>query len=162
MRMTVAHRPTRIRLGVFLLLAITLSRAADVPDDETRGQYFSRKTYTPEPLPTFAEVRDNLPKPILDGRPELVDMYWKSWELAFQHLKPPPPGSPLVSNYLDAAFNGNLFQWDTVFMMMFARYAHHEFRPSSRSIISTPGSTAVDSSAGRFRRTAWMSILRGR
>jgi hypothetical protein len=60
-------------------------------------------------------------------------MYWKCWELCFQDLRQPPPGSPLVSNYLGAAFNGDLFQWDTIFMIMFARYAHHVF-PAEQSL----------------------------
>ena len=110
-----------------------LPAKTSITDDTTRGIYFAKKTYVPEPLPTFAEARDKLPNPIIDGRPELVEMYWKCWELAYRHLRQPRPGSPFVSNYLDAAFNGNIFQWDTIFMMMFARYGHAEF-PAIQSL----------------------------
>jgi glycogen debranching enzyme len=103
------------------------------PDDTSRGIYFDKKIYTPEPLPKFVDVRDKLPNPIIDSRPELVAMYWKCWELAFSHLRQPKPGSPYVSNYLDAAFNGNIFQWDTIFMIMFARYGNAEF-PAVQSL----------------------------
>jgi glycogen debranching enzyme len=123
-------------LGIFLLSAKLLSASASFssqPGATDLGQYFAKKTYTPEPLPTFADVRDKLPNPIIDGRPELVDMYWKCWELGFKHLQKPVPGSPLVTNYLDAAFNGNIFQWDTIFMIMFARYADAEF-PAVQSL----------------------------
>lgn len=105
----------------------------EIPGDEARGMYFSKKEYVPEVLPTFAEVRDKLPNPIIDGRPELAAMYWKCWNLAFKNLLQPPAGSPLVSNFFDAAFNGNIFQWDTIFMMMFARYAHSQF-PAIQSL----------------------------
>lgn len=119
----------RITLLLLALLTLTVAARADDP----RGMYFAKKTYTPEPLPTFAEVKDKLPSPVLDSRPELVAMYWKCWELCFQHLKQPAPGSPFVSNRLDAAFNGDLFQWDTIFMIMFARYANAEF-PAIQSL----------------------------
>ena len=119
-------------LGVTLILAGSLSQASAL-DDSARGDYFVKKTYTPESLPTFVEVRDKLPNPVIDGRPELVAMYWKCWELCFQHLKQPVAGSPFVSNYLDAAFNGDVFQWDTIFMIMFARYANGEF-PAVQSL----------------------------
>jgi glycogen debranching enzyme len=60
-------------------------------------------------------------------------MYWKCWELAFKHMQQPPAGSPLVSNWLDAAFNNNIFQWDTIFIMLFARYGNSEF-PAIQSL----------------------------
>jgi hypothetical protein len=99
---------------------------SDVPES-TRGLYFAKKHYVPEQLPVFAESRDKLPSPILDGRPELVAMYWKCWELAFRNMKRPPPGSPFVSNWIDPAFNRNIFEWDSVFILMFARYGNAVF-----------------------------------
>lgn len=103
------------------------------PPSLRRGVYFAKTKYTPEPLPTFAANRDKLPDPILDADPEYLEMYWKCWELAFQHLRQPQPGSGFVSNYLDEAFNPCIFQWDTVFMVMFARYGHHVF-PAVQSL----------------------------
>ncbi|MCE0482830.1 MAG: hypothetical protein LV479_01165 [Methylacidiphilales bacterium] len=120
---------------VFSLMGI-MAQAEAPPDPATsgaRGLYFAKKAYVPEPLPTFAESRDKLPSPVLESRPELVAMYWKCWELAFTHFRQPRPGSPYVSNYLDAAFNGDLFQWDTVFMIMFARYGNRVF-PAVQSL----------------------------
>ena len=51
-------------------------------------------------------------------------MYWKAWELAFRNFHEPAPGSGFVSQFIDAAFNQNIFQWDTCFMTMFCNYAH--------------------------------------
>jgi glycogen debranching enzyme len=115
-----------LHVGIFLAFVIS-STGSIASADDPRGVYFAKKTYTPTALPTFDAVRDKLPSPVIDGRPELVAMYWKCWELCFRHLKQPAAGSPFVSNYLDAAFNGDIFQWDTIFMIMFARYAHDEF-----------------------------------
>ena len=88
------------------------------------GMYFHKKTYVEQPLPSFDEARPLLPEPVLPSKPEWGAMYWKCWQLAFAHLRQPPQGSPLVSNWLDEAFSPNIFQWDTCFMMMFARYGH--------------------------------------
>ncbi len=89
-----------------------------------RGIYFSKKSYQPAPLPRFAEMRDRLPSPVFGERPEWVSMYWKSWELAFKNFHEPAPGSSYVSQFIDAAFNQNIFLWDTCFMTMFCNCAH--------------------------------------
>jgi hypothetical protein len=98
-----------------------------IPPEMRRGEYFAKKEYVHEALPTFTDVRNKLPEPVLEGHPEWLPMYWKCWELAFSHLKEPVPSSPLVSSWLDEWFSSNIFQWDTCFMMMFARYGHSEF-----------------------------------
>ena len=92
-------------LSTFMMISSTPLQAVDpfasfdILGDDTRGQYFIKKEYTPEPLPTFAASRNLLPNPVIDRRPELSAMYWKCWELAFHHLHQPPTGSPLVSNW---------------------------------------------------------------
>lgn len=100
-----------------------------------RGTYFSKKSYgeVGKPLPTFEACRNDLPSPILQKDTAWVSMYWKCWELAFQHLRKVRTGSPFVSDYIDEAFNDNIFQWDTIFMIMFARYANSIF-PAIRSL----------------------------
>lgn len=74
------------------------------------------------PLP-----RAELPVPILPAHPEWVELYWRAWELAWQHVRASRPGSGFVRRYLDEAFSDHLFQWDTCFMVFFARYAPHLF-----------------------------------
>jgi hypothetical protein len=86
--------------------------------------YFARKTYVPKALPKFEGTRDKLPSPIFDEDPACVQMYWKAWELAFRNFYEPPPGSPFVSQFIDAAFNQNIFLWDTCFMTMFCNYGY--------------------------------------
>lgn len=92
-----------------------------------RGKYFEKNKYDNKPIPTFQESKKLLPIPILDDHPEWVDMYWKTWEIAFSNFKKPPHNSPFVSNFIDEAFNELIFQWDTHFMIMFARYGHNIF-----------------------------------
>jgi glycogen debranching enzyme len=114
------------KLFLFCLLLSSISYS-QYEDTGKRGIYFSKNIYVDKPTPTFEANKDNLPSPILEDKPEWIKLYWKAWELAFEHFKQPPMGSPFVSNYLDEAFAPQIFQWDTFFMIMFARYANHIF-----------------------------------
>ena len=91
---------------------------------DATGMYFGKKEYNPKPLPKFAEVRSQLPSPIYDDNPTLVRLYWKAWELAFRNFYEPAPQSGFVSQFIDAAFNKNIFLWDSCFMTMFCNYAY--------------------------------------
>ncbi len=97
-----------------------------------KGLYFPIKSYQPSDIPVFAENKDKLPIPILGSDKHWLELYWFCWEMAFKNIRKPEPGSPFVSNYIDEAFSPNLFQWDTHFMLLFWKYAHHIF-PAIRS-----------------------------
>ena len=98
--------------------------AATPPHVPPQGLYFAKKQYQPQPLPRWADTRDRLPAPVCAEHPGWVRMYWKTWELAFRNFHEPAPGSPYVSQFIDAAFNDNIFLWDTVFMTLFCNYGH--------------------------------------
>ena len=78
-------------------------------------------------LPTFKDERDNLPIPVWEGHDDAIDCYYKAWELAFRNLRKPALTSGFVSNYIDTAFNGEIFMWDSVFILMFGRYGSRSF-----------------------------------
>ncbi len=80
-----------------------------------------------EPLPTYQESKDRLPSLIWDGRPSTVACFDKAWEIAFQNLRTPQPQDGMVSNYIDTAFNGFLFMWDSSFITMFGKYGSQVF-----------------------------------
>lgn len=120
----------KIILIFILLSCITYSQ---YDDTGTRGKYFSKKTFTASVIPTFETSKDKLPSPILENNSDYIQLYWKTWQLAFDHYKNPPEGSPFVSAYIDEAFAPNIFQWDTFFMIMFTRYANHIF-PAIQSL----------------------------
>jgi hypothetical protein len=133
-----------------ILLELCPAAAAESapPAAAPRGVYFQKKTYVREALPTFDSVRQLLPEPLLASKPEWLALYWKCWCLAFAHLKQPEPASPLVSNWLDEAFSPNIFQWDTCFMMMFARYGHYQFQSNGRRSANTPHGLYWNTSLG--------------
>src|SRR3974377_2186820 len=102
-------------LGLPLLLGSgPIGTVAEV--SEELGKYYSKKRYEPSPLPEFEATRRQLPSPFYDARPDWIAMYWKSWQLAFHNFHEPAPGSGYVSQFIDAAFNANIFLWDSCFM----------------------------------------------
>lgn len=107
------------------------------------GAFFEKDQYVSKPLPNFQTDRDILPSPILDGSPELVNLYWAAWEAAYRHCRAPQAGSQLVSNYIDEGFDGGIYQWDSTFMTAFARYAGSQF-PGIESLDNFYNSQASD------------------
>ena len=78
-------------------------------------------------LPTFAEAKQILPNPIWAGHEEEINMYWRAWEIGVGNLRNPQPGSGFIMPYIDTAYNGNIFMWDSSFILMFARYGARFF-----------------------------------
>ncbi len=105
---------------IFPLLLITV--VTTLKAQEQQGMYFSKNEYRPKPLPEFRETREKLPQPIYDEDTAYVSCYWKTWELAFGNIYAPGKENGFVSQYIDAAFNANIFLWDMSFITMFARY----------------------------------------
>ena len=91
---------------------------------EMKGKYFSKKKYEEKSLPEWSKVKDKLPFPIYEENELFVKCYWKAWELAFKNFYEPCNGSGFVSQFIDAAFNQNIFLWDTGFMTMFCNFAY--------------------------------------
>lgn len=79
------------------------------------------------PLPTYAEIKSQLPKPIWQGHDDVIACYDKVWEIAFGNLRRPNAAGGFVSNFIDTAFNGYLFMWDSSFIVMFGRYGSQVF-----------------------------------
>ena len=115
-------------LSLSLLLAMLICTDAYAASDEQRGIYFHRAAYTPSVLPRFEEVRGDLPSPIWDENPEWVELYWKAWEIGFKNVLKLVPNTGFVSNFIDTAFNGCIFMWDSSFMLMFGKYADRIFK----------------------------------
>ena len=89
---------------------------------------FINKPVSDKPLPTFEKSRESLPQPIWDSHESYIDCYWKTWEMAFNNLRKPVDGTGFVSDYIDTAFNGCIFMWDSAFMLMFGKYGDRVFK----------------------------------
>ncbi len=119
----ISYIATIIWAWVICPLSLQAACGAD-KEAETAGVYFPKKQYMPKPLPTFEAAQDRLPAPVYDDQPLWVETYWKAWQLAFRNFHEPTPQNGFVSQFIDAAFNENIFLWDSCFMTMFCNYAH--------------------------------------
>ena len=65
------------------------------------------------------------PQPILPAHPDWVELYWKAWQLAVQNIDHGTPQNGFAEAYVGDAFSKNIFQWDTCFIVQYARYGGH-------------------------------------
>lgn len=99
----------------------------ELEDVEKHNPFIGRKPNT-EDLPDFESNKDRLPEPIWDGHGDSVEAYYKAWKIAFSNLGKPTEENGFVSPYIDAAFNGDIFLWDSCFMLMFGKYGDSVFK----------------------------------
>lgn len=88
-----------------------------------RGQYFNGNGTRADALPLFEDIRGRLPQPVVAGREHWLGCYWYAMETACANVKHPAGQSGFISDFVDGAFNQDLFLWDTVFITMFADMA---------------------------------------
>jgi hypothetical protein len=66
------------------------------------------------------------PEVVFDDHPGLVEFYWKTWQLAWDHVH--TDATAPISPFMDEAFsNGDIWIWDTCFMGLFCKYAPDRF-----------------------------------
>ena len=78
-------------------------------------------------IPTYDEIANKLPKPFWEGHKAEIEAYNFTWKTAFKNLRNICPKSKFVSDFIDTAFNGFLFMWDSAFIVMFGKYAVNAF-----------------------------------
>jgi len=77
--------------------------------------------------PGFEKAKEILPVPFWKGNDDAINMYWKAWEIAFKNIKNPSDESGFITSYIDTAYNGNIFMWDSNFITLFARYGSRAY-----------------------------------
>ena len=128
---------------VFFIFSFPAIRAQETQSGREDFRLPYKNTYVKEPLASenefgmseaqivqpksFAEVKNILPNSIWEGHEKEIEMYWRAWEIAVSNIRRPQDGSGFVSRYLDTAYNGNIFMWDSSFLLMFARYGTYFF-----------------------------------
>lgn len=88
---------------------------------------FIKKKPENEQLPKYDEIKDRLPIPFWDEHDDTIKCYYKAWEIAFGNIRKANPDAGFVSNFIDTAFNGYLFMWDSAFIVMFGKYGSRIF-----------------------------------
>lgn len=77
--------------------------------------------------PSWEASRGLLPRPHWPARPNVLACWNRTWELYWTNLRAVTPGIGFVAPFIDTAFNGNLFMWDSVFILRYGRYAARAF-----------------------------------
>ncbi|GAC1552371.1 MAG: trehalase family glycosidase [Herpetosiphon sp.] len=75
---------------------------------------------------SLAHLQETLPVPLLPNHSHLVELYWRAWEIGAGMVRMGTPENGFSQRYVDAAFGGNIFQWDTCFIAAFARYSSEQ------------------------------------
>ncbi len=101
-------------------------------DTHVQNKYALENTFQGAPPdvstpPAFHEIMNKLPAPVWPGRPDIIRMYWRTWELAFGNIRRADPAKGFLTPYIDPAFNNNIFTEDCGFMVLFCRYASGAF-----------------------------------
>ena len=92
-----------------------------------------------------ADWRSALPRPVYDAHPEYVDLYYKTWDLAYQHIDT-IAGLPSPV-YMDEAHRSDrIWIWDTAFMGHFCKYCPSVF-PGISSLDNFYGILLADDDA---------------
>lgn len=76
----------------------------------------------------FEEARrTTLPAPHYPARPDVLECYWRCWEIAFANFRRATDENGFVSDFASSMFADSLFLWDSVFITLFGRYGSRAF-----------------------------------
>ena len=78
-------------------------------------------------LPKYKKCAPLLPEPIWEGHKDYIECYDYAWKIAFSNVKNPTLLSRFKERFIDTAFNGFSFMWDSSFMVMFGKYGVEAF-----------------------------------
>ncbi len=98
-----------------------------VPNPHVFKNVFLIKLPSPGALPKYDRIKDRLPEPVWDGHEDALGAYDYAWKIAFGNLRKAKKSAGFVSDFIDTAFNGYLFMWDSSFIVMFGKYASRIF-----------------------------------
>ncbi len=98
-----------------------------VPNKYVEENSFLGRTADTSKPPEFSEIKAKLPVPHWPDRPDVLEFYWRTWELAFNNIHQISGDNGFIAPYIDPAFNGNIFTEDCGFMVLFCRYGFRAF-----------------------------------
>lgn len=99
---------------------------------EPLSPWYEVKSFRSFPPPRFEEIKDKLPKPLLDSQPDVLDVYWYSWKTFIDrwNFAPEAPDHQAVANVNGTRSWGpwgSSQVWDSTFMMFWAKYGHQAY-----------------------------------
>ncbi|MGZ3711662.1 MAG: MGH1-like glycoside hydrolase domain-containing protein [Bdellovibrionota bacterium] len=122
---TLAWDPTEADISKHLRFGEKNTIASRVKSHGEKGGIYRRIQL--RRVPPFETFKKMLPVPVLDARPELVNLYWQSWRMAFKNLSFGTKENTFVPAYMEEGYNEQVYQWDSIFMSMYGRYGGKNF-----------------------------------
>ncbi|HPG39746.1 MAG TPA: trehalase family glycosidase [bacterium] len=98
-----------------------------VPNKYVKENIFLNKVADTSATPVFVEIKGKIPQPIWPARQDIIDLYWRTWEIAFANIRLGNNNNGFIRPYIDPAFNDNIFTEDCGYMVLFCRYAYRAF-----------------------------------
>ena len=80
-----------------------------------------------EELPVYDSIKDKLPQVVWENHPDETECYDFAWKSVFGHLRKCTAENGFVRNYIDTAFNGNIFINDSTMMSVYSIYGGRQF-----------------------------------
>ena len=71
--------------------------------------------------------RQRLPEPIIETHPELVELYWKTWQLVSLMQRSGTPANGFPKAYLNINQEDVIDQWSTLSMALFGVYGYYVY-----------------------------------
>ena len=96
-------------------------------DPHVRKNTFIGMEHIEKPLPTYGDSANLLPRPMWEGHESVIKAHDFAWRTAFKNLRSAKSEAGFVSDFIDTAFNGYLFMWDSSFIVMFGKYGSRAF-----------------------------------
>ncbi len=76
-------------------------------------------------MKTIVYDKSKLPEPVYESRPDWIELYDTAWKMAFDNIEYPSKAGWLPQMSCMPG-SGNIWQWDSCFMAIFAKYANGE------------------------------------
>lgn len=76
-----------------------------------------------------------VPTPVFDQNPGYVELYWRAWEMAYDHVVEDAgvPHSPYMD---EVCYDNVIWIWDSCFMTLFNKYASGDYFPGVENLIN--------------------------
>ena len=112
--------------------AVGVTELPPVDAAQPLSPYFDVKTFAELRKPSFDQIKALLPVPVLSAEDKyLADAYYYAWSVAFGEWLIDPPDKSQSVFYMcgcpDWAGQGSSVDYDSAFIMMFAKYAYGVF-----------------------------------
>ena len=110
-------------------------------------------------VPPIEKFRALLPEPVAEAYPDLIDLYWQSWRMAWEKLSFGNRRNGFAPAYMEEGYDELIYQWDSIFISMYGRYGRRLF-PAMGALDNFYGKQEPDGYIQRiYSKTTGLKVL---